>query len=677
VIPPATMPDRMIGKTVSHYQVVATLGGGGMGVVYEAEDIRLRRRVALKFLPEETVHPARYQRFRREAEAASSLNHPHICTVYDVGEHEGRPFIVMEKLEGHTLRHLIRDEPLPVGRVLDYGVDLADALAAAHAAGIIHRDIKPANIFVTRRGDAKLLDFGLARLDSSEPSLVDRDGPTLDDVTDITVPGTAVGTLAYMSPEQARGDAVDSRSDVFSLGVVLYEMATGRAPFAGAARSALRDAVISGTAVPPSRLNPAVPPQLDQVILGAMEKDRELRIQSAQELRAHLLRLRRDSSSGAMQAAPAEAPASRGGTRMTAAALVAAVVVATIGALVARQSQSATPADVAAPRRRDASQVPAAQEAFLRGRYYMQRGQPYDERAVAAYETAVRLDPGFAAGWAELGRAYTSRFFDLEEAEAEQKAFVAVEKALRLDPNLAAAYLARGDLLWTPSNGFPHAAALRDFARAVELDPKLADAHAQAARVLWHVGLFEEAQRELDLARELQPNDKGFVVRNAWLLLVSGRCAEAAAEFHRVAADEPARLIALDCAGRSEQASVGAVELLKKRPGASILWGVRAVIAARGGDHASAEQAIARCIETGSISSHFHHSAHLIASAYALMGRREDALDWLERTAREGFPCLAMFESDRNLASLRGEERFRQLASRIAAEQRQLAALIR
>jgi eukaryotic-like serine/threonine-protein kinase len=286
----------MIGTTVSHYRVIDRLGGGGMGVVYEAEDARLHRRVALKFLPEEMADRVALQRFRREAEAASALNHPHICTVYDIGEHEGRPFIVMERLEGKSLRDAIEGKPLPVDTVLKLGSEIAEALAAAHGAGIIHRDIKPANLFVTARGDAKLLDFGLARLDSQEPASGSAESATMAMPEEITTPGTTMGTIAYMSPEQARGEPLDGRSDLFSLGAVLYEMATGVAPFRGPTPAAIFDAILNRPPEPPSQLNPEIPPAFEQVILAALEKDKTLRLQSANELRAQLLRLRRDSS---------------------------------------------------------------------------------------------------------------------------------------------------------------------------------------------------------------------------------------------------------------------------------------------------------------------------------------------------------------------------------------------
>ena len=302
-------PPPMIGETVSHYRVLSKLGGGGMGIVYEAEDTRLRRRVALKFLPQHAAGDTALQRFKREAEAASSLNHPNICTIYDIGEHEDRPFIVMEKLEGQTLKQTIGEKPLPLDRILTLGSEIADALAAAHGAGIIHRDIKPANLFVTARGDAKLLDFGLARLETPQAGAPPpaAESATLIKPEEITGPGTTLGTIGYMSPEQARGEVVDARSDLFSLGAVLYEMATGVAPFRGATPAVILDAILNRPPAPPSQLNSQVPAALDQVILGALEKRRELRVQSAAELRAQLLRLRRDSSSPVVPPAQAAA----------------------------------------------------------------------------------------------------------------------------------------------------------------------------------------------------------------------------------------------------------------------------------------------------------------------------------------------------------------------------------
>jgi len=294
----------VIGQTISHYRILEKLGQGGMGVVYLAEDSRLGRTVALKFLSDELSRdPRAVERFQREARAASALNHPHICAIYDVGEHAGRHFMAMERLEGTPLHQLIAGGALPPDRVLELGAELADALEAAHGKGIIHRDIKPANIFVTDRGHAKLLDFGLARPPLDRQGMTA--GPTQEPLTD---PGAVMGTLAYMSPEQVRGEALDSRTDLFSLGCVLYEIATGRPAFTGSTPGTIHEAILNRAPVPVGRVNPDSPPRLEEVVNKALEKDPRLRYQQASELRADLQRLKRDRDSGSLASRRGEAP---------------------------------------------------------------------------------------------------------------------------------------------------------------------------------------------------------------------------------------------------------------------------------------------------------------------------------------------------------------------------------
>ena len=823
------------GQMINHYKIVAAIGAGGMGEVYLAEDTRLERRVALKFLPAHLTEDERYlRRFEQEARAVAALSHPNVCMIHEVIETgDGRHCIVMEYVDGMTLSDSLKEKPLTVREALDIAIQVSSALSAAHLAGIVHRDIKLENIMLRRDGYVKILDFGLAKLTDKNWSGVDNEAATrmLN-----TSPGVVMGTVYYMSPEQARGLPVDERTDIWSLGVVLYEMICGSHPFTGATPTDVIISIAEREPVPLTKCVPEAPVQLEEIVQKALAKKREDRYQTADDLQRDLRSLSRElefqSELGEVKRSTGRFPAletNRDQIRvdhfkwtssrmLILAAIVAGLIITTLiavrsyrnGSTQAPSSKitsvavlpmtnvSGDPAqdyfvdgmtetliaglakvgelrvmprtsvmqyrnapkaltDIArelnvdaviqgsVQRIADRVQIkveliqpstdrhlwsenydrelrdvltiqnevakavtqavqikltqqeqlrlagsrqidPVAYDYFLRGKYYLGRQTKDDNlKAIEMLDKAVATDSNFAAAHAELAQACVWRLFLFapEERNLEEKAFVAVEKALSLDPDLAEAHLARGRLLWTPSNNFPHDKAIQEYRRAINLNPSLDEAHHQLALVYSHVGLLEEAQQELEQTLIINPSNHLARYRVGETMLFQCRYEQALTVLRKVPPEVNPALVGHQIAyvlfslGKKQEASETVKEFLKKYPedNRGLLTSLEAVLAASGGQESIAEDKIKLAIDKGKGFGHFHHTAYFIACAYALMKKPDQAIKWLEQAADEGFPCYPLFERDLNLSNLRQDERFITLLTKLKQQWESYKAL--
>jgi serine/threonine protein kinase/Flp pilus assembly protein TadD len=664
----------MIGETISHYRIVEKLGRGGMGEVYLAEDKQLGRKVAIKFLPAEvaTNENAR-QRLLREAQTAATLDHPNICAIYEVGQEGGYSFIVLQYIEGETLAARIKRQLPDLREGLAIASQVADALNEAHARGIIHRDIKPENIMLTSRGQVKVLDFGLAKT-VRDPGLVEPDAET---GTLLSMPGMMIGTLPYMSPEQVRGEDLDCRSDIFSFGIVLYEMLSGRRPFEAKSTAEVISAILTREPPPISRSSLGHSGSAEErLIRKCLEKDPAQRYQTMGDLISDLAQIRREYESGQVSLPADSSPLrpkvtiANGGLRrlrilkpaliLTALALL---VVAAVYLSPVRGPKSTTASGVK-------SANPAAYDAYMRGKVNVSSENPENNAAaIKLFQEAIAADPSFAAAYAELARAYSikARLFapGVDKKKLNEEAEVDVDKALALDPNLPEGYFARGLILWTPYKRFPHEQAVYAYKRAIELNPNFDEAHHQLGYVYLHIGLLDQGQRELETALAINPGNTLARFRLGQIEMCRAKYEEAFQIFDStpleknpiVAAYKANALFRL---GRTEEASALIEQLLKDYPkdeGGQVI-SVKAMMLAKAGKQREAEAAIQHAIDIGRGYIHFHHTSYNIASAYALMNQPEPAMKWLQVTAEEGFPNYPLFEGDANLDNLRKDPRF-------------------
>lgn len=676
---PAAQYKLRPGNVIGHYEIVRILGVGGMGEVYLARDLILERSVAIKIVSAADV-PGTYgkERLLREARSAAGLDHPNICSIYEVGEEKGVSFIVMQYIDGETLTTKLRSGNLTADEILRIAEQVAQALDMAHSRGIVHRDIKPDNIMLTRAGQVKVTDFGLAKpIEETSSS---------DDVTrrKLTESGMIVGTLAYMSPEQARGEKLDARSDIFSLGAVLYEMWAGRRPFEAESRADLLVAILTHD---PLSIEGSSP-ELQNLISKMLAKNREERYPAMQYVLADLKRChdvtfdRRISENATepIDSAEPTAPETQGTIRFFTAgrwALFAGIAVITAAAILAMMFRDSTSTLTAT----NSSGRSPAYDLYMRARVkVISHNREEVEGAINLLEQAVAMDPNYAEAYAALAQGYSTKAFQFasesERKQLSEDADLAVEKALALNPNLPEGHFARGIVLWTHAKRFPNEMAIKSFKRAIALNPNIDEAHHWLGVVYFHVGLLDEARKEIDKALDINPNNSLARFRIGTIAIYQGNYEDALDVFKTIPGDISPSIVnraaadALVHLGRLTEASALAEDYLKQFPqdeGGNVT-SVKAVLLAKAGKKQQAEATIHRAIEIGQGYGHFHHTAYNIASAYAVMDMPDEAMKWLQNAADDGFPNYPYFEIDHNLDSLRGYQPFIDFMAKLKAQ---------
>lgn len=739
----------MIGR-VGHYLIKDRIGRGGMGEIYTAYDERLGRTVVVKAIAaDRLLDDDTRKRFMREARAAAALTHPFICTVHEVLEHGAQPFIVMEFVDGESLRAKVARGPLPSADVCRIGVEVAEALAAAHARGIVHRDVTAANIMLTASGHVKVVDFGLAQIRVPWSAAAAGEATIAAELQ--TSEGTLLGTPAYLAPEVLQGQRADARTDLYSLGVVLYELSTGQLPFGGATVPVVLAGILNRTPTPPRSVRADVPPALERVIVRLLAKDPDSRYADAQSLAADLRAVAAPLASRPglrsiavlpfkdLAADPANAHIGFGLAdatitelsgvktllvRPTAAIMryqhgtvdpleagrelgVDVVVDATFQRSGSRLRATVQLLDVAEARSlwgdkittsfddvfdmqdevsrqiaralaielagADQARVPraarpdaAAYELYMQGRMHLHR-ETVDSinTAVDCLERARAADPGFALAYAGLADAYHRIAFTYDpEGDWYQRAREMVEEALRLDPQLPEARYMRGRLLWSPDGGFNHAEALPEFGAAVAARPGLYEAHRGLGILLFHISMFSESRSHFERALAINPDDVGSTIHLGFCRHLEGDF-QAALDITRDALrrDSPAwafyqTALAEIQLGRREDADRTIDIAARMFPGSVRFSPLRALLGALRGDADVALQHVELTVRNSKSFGHYHHAQYDVACVHALLGRRDEALQWLAEAGRNGFPCHAFFERDPLLAPIRDDTRF-------------------